>query len=163
VRSLGYLQPRGAASRSGWMNWRNRPESVSALTLLAALQIMGEEDANRLLFGNLPQLAATEAQDQEQVQEQLDELRRDIEELKGMRAEVARFAAWREQMVEVLRRRLGTEEAGQLSEELGSPSTLQVEAAVEELEALAESGNFDAEDSTQAPALSDDEGAANGN
>jgi hypothetical protein len=51
VRSFGGLQPRGAETRRSWYDWQERPETVSALTALAALHLVGPTGAMELLFG----------------------------------------------------------------------------------------------------------------
>lgn len=75
VRSLGDLQPRGAETRRSWYDWLERPETVSALTALAAIHVLGEARAIELLFGKAPG-AATAEQDQghEETIERLAEL-----------------------------------------------------------------------------------------
>ena len=51
VRSLGDLQPRGAGTRRSWYDWHDRPETMSVLTGLAAMHLLGPKATNDLLFG----------------------------------------------------------------------------------------------------------------
>src|SRR3954469_17339985 len=50
VQLLGDLQPRKALTRRSWYDWHNRPETVSLLAGLAAIQRLGPEAAMQLLF-----------------------------------------------------------------------------------------------------------------
>jgi len=52
VQLLGELQPRKALTRRSWYDWQTRPETVSLLTGLAAIQMLGPEATNRVLFGD---------------------------------------------------------------------------------------------------------------
>src|SRR3954451_20512820 len=52
VKALGELQPRGAETRRSWYDWNEKPETVSLLTGLAALQMLGAEGTMELLFGD---------------------------------------------------------------------------------------------------------------
>jgi hypothetical protein len=52
VKILGELQPRGAETRRSWYDWNEKPETVSLLTGLAAIQILGPEGTMELLFGS---------------------------------------------------------------------------------------------------------------
>jgi hypothetical protein len=51
VKALGELQPRGAETRRSWYDWQERPETISLLTGLAAMRMLGREAAMELLFG----------------------------------------------------------------------------------------------------------------
>lgn len=51
VRTVGPLQPRGAATRRSWYDWQERPETISLLTGLAAIQVLGADAAMEVLFG----------------------------------------------------------------------------------------------------------------
>jgi len=51
VKVLGRFQPRGAETRRSWYDWQERPETVSLLTGLAAIHMLGPEAAVELLFG----------------------------------------------------------------------------------------------------------------
>jgi hypothetical protein len=52
VQLLGELQPRKALTRRSWYDWQNRPETVSLLTGLAAIQMLGPEATIELLFND---------------------------------------------------------------------------------------------------------------
>ena len=52
VKALGELQPRGAETRRSWYDWNEKPETVSLLTGLAAIQMLGPEGTMELLFGS---------------------------------------------------------------------------------------------------------------
>lgn len=51
VRLVGEFQPRGAATRRSWYDWQERPETVSLLTGLAAIHMLGPEATFDVLFG----------------------------------------------------------------------------------------------------------------
>ena len=59
---LGDLQPRKALTRRSWYDWQNRPETVSLLAGLAAIQMLGPEAAIELLFDDVA-LQKAEADD----------------------------------------------------------------------------------------------------
>jgi hypothetical protein len=64
VQLLGELQPRGAVTRRSWYDWQTRPETVSLLTGLAAIQMLGPEATIKLLFSDTtPGEAAGEEED----------------------------------------------------------------------------------------------------
>jgi hypothetical protein len=50
VQMLGELQPRGALTRRSWYDWQSRPGTISLLTGLAAIQMLGPEATVELLF-----------------------------------------------------------------------------------------------------------------
>src|ERR1700704_5710251 len=50
VKALGTLQARGAGTRRSWYDWQERPETVSALTLLAVIRLIGRAGIVELLF-----------------------------------------------------------------------------------------------------------------
>src|SRR3954468_17331120 len=52
VQLLGELQPRKALTRRSWYDWQNRPETVSLLAGLAAIQMLGPEATMELLFND---------------------------------------------------------------------------------------------------------------
>jgi hypothetical protein len=52
VQLLGELQPRKALTRRSWYDWQNRPETISLLTGLAAIQMLGPEATIKLLFSD---------------------------------------------------------------------------------------------------------------
>lgn len=52
VRAIGPLQPRGAGTRRSWYDWQERPETISLLTGLAAIQVLGPEASMEVLFGD---------------------------------------------------------------------------------------------------------------
>src|SRR3954471_6398954 len=51
VKTFGELQPRGAVTRRSWYDWKERPETVSLLTGLAAMHALGPEASMQLVFG----------------------------------------------------------------------------------------------------------------
>lgn len=51
VRAIGALQPRGAASRRSWYDWQEKPETVSLLTGLAAMHMLGPDATAEIIFG----------------------------------------------------------------------------------------------------------------
>jgi hypothetical protein len=53
VKALGALQARGAGTRRSWYDWQERPETVSALTLLAVIRVIGRAGIMELLFDGL--------------------------------------------------------------------------------------------------------------
>src|SRR5687768_16549826 len=64
VQLLGELQPRGAVTRRSWYDWQTRPETVSLLTGLAAIQMLGPEATIKLLFSDAaPAESAGEEED----------------------------------------------------------------------------------------------------
>ena len=63
VQLLGELQPRGAVTRRSWYDWQTRPETVSLLTGLAAIQMLGPEATIKLLFSDTPAESAGEEED----------------------------------------------------------------------------------------------------
>jgi hypothetical protein len=62
VQLLGDLQPRKALTRRSWYDWQNRPETVSLLAGLAAIQMLGPQAAMELLFSDVA-LQKAEADD----------------------------------------------------------------------------------------------------
>jgi len=90
VQSLGDLQPLGARTRRSWYDWLEKPETVSALTALAALHVLGPAAAAETIFGGadasvspaesaaLEELRSLLAQ----VQDELSEQRRESQELR---------------------------------------------------------------------------------
>jgi hypothetical protein len=62
VQLLGDLQPRKALTRRSWYDWQNRPETVSLLAGLAAIQMLGPEATMELLFSDIA-LQKAEADD----------------------------------------------------------------------------------------------------
>jgi hypothetical protein len=62
VQLLGDLQPRKALTRRSWYDWQTRPETVSLLAGLAAIQMLGPEAAMELLFSDVA-LQKAEADD----------------------------------------------------------------------------------------------------
>src|SRR3954463_8740482 len=50
VKTFGELQPRGAVTRRSWYDWRERPETVSLLTGLAAMHALGPDASMKLVF-----------------------------------------------------------------------------------------------------------------
>jgi hypothetical protein len=67
VRLLGELQPRKALTRRSWYDWQTRPETISLLTGLAAIQMLGPQATIELLFKDmaLEKAGAAEADDEE--------------------------------------------------------------------------------------------------
>jgi hypothetical protein len=65
VQLLGDLQPRKALTRRSWYDWQNRPETVSLLAGLAAIQMLGPQAAMQLLFNDveLQKAGVSEADD----------------------------------------------------------------------------------------------------
>ena len=53
VKTLGELQPRGAGTRRSWYDWSEKPETISLLTGLAVIQMLGPEATMELLFGEM--------------------------------------------------------------------------------------------------------------
>jgi hypothetical protein len=51
VQELGQLQAKGAGTRRSWYDWHERPETVSSLTILGVLHVLGPEGAVEVLFG----------------------------------------------------------------------------------------------------------------
>jgi hypothetical protein len=51
VKTFGEFQPRGAETRRSWYDWHERPETISLLTGLAAMQALGPDATMQLLFG----------------------------------------------------------------------------------------------------------------
>jgi hypothetical protein len=65
VQLLGELQPRRALTRRSWYDWQTRPETISLLTGLALIQMLGPEATIELLFKERArdQAGASEADD----------------------------------------------------------------------------------------------------
>jgi hypothetical protein len=80
VQLLGELQPRKALTRRSWYDWQTRPETISLLTGLAAIQMLGPQATIELLFNDTA--GAAEADDEDA----LDHLRN---ALGGLVAEMA--------------------------------------------------------------------------
>jgi hypothetical protein len=96
VHGLGEYQSRRAATRRSWYDWLERPETVSALTVLAAVHVLGPEGAAEVLFEGGGDAAAEDAALVDlrarlaEVEGQLatqrresNELRRQVEDLAG--------------------------------------------------------------------------------
>jgi hypothetical protein len=67
VQLLGELQPRKALTRRSWYDWQSRPETISLLTGLAAIQMLGPKATIELLFHDtaLKNAGAVEADDED--------------------------------------------------------------------------------------------------
>jgi hypothetical protein len=50
VKALGDLQPRGAETRRSWYDWQERPETISMLTGIAAMHMLGAQATVELIF-----------------------------------------------------------------------------------------------------------------
>jgi hypothetical protein len=102
VHGLGELQPRGAGTRRSWYDWLEKPETVSALAVLAALHVLGPSAAADVIFGDggrsevgaenaaLEELRALFAHVQEELIEQRREtleLRQHVDELASRRGQ----------------------------------------------------------------------------
>lgn len=88
VKRLGQLQPRGAGTRRSWYDWQERPEAVSVLTGLAAIQLLGPEAAMKILFDETAVTATGErspGEGRDQLQAALAEA---ISEMAGLRDHV---------------------------------------------------------------------------
>jgi hypothetical protein len=72
VQLLGELQPRKALTRRSWYDWQTRPETISLLTGLAAIQMLGPQATIELLFNDTALKNAGAAGDDE---DGLDHLR----------------------------------------------------------------------------------------
>jgi hypothetical protein len=90
VQILGDLQPLGARTRRSWYDWLEKPETVSALTALAALHLLGPAAAAEIIFGGADtSVSAVESAALEElrallarVQDELSEQRRESKELR---------------------------------------------------------------------------------
>jgi hypothetical protein len=51
VKTLGELQPRGAETRRSWYDWQERPETISLLTGIASMHLLGPAATMDLIFG----------------------------------------------------------------------------------------------------------------
>jgi hypothetical protein len=51
VKALGELQPRGAETRRSWYDWQEKPETISLLTGIASMHILGRTGTMDLIFG----------------------------------------------------------------------------------------------------------------
>lgn len=81
MKALGELQPRGAETRRSWYDWQERPETISLLTGLAAIQVLGPEATMELLFEGTG--ASTEAADRlDQLQAALSEVVTEMAQLR---------------------------------------------------------------------------------
>jgi hypothetical protein len=98
VRGLGRYQARGATTRRSWYDWIDNPETVSGLTVLAALHLVGPEGATEVLFGAAADQAAEEAA--------LDDLRARLAEVEGELArQQTESSALRRQVEDLISRR----------------------------------------------------------
>jgi hypothetical protein len=75
VRALGQYQARGASTRRSWYDWLDNPETVSGLTVLAALHLIGPDAAAEVLFGSGSDTTTEDAV--------LDDLRARLAEVEG--------------------------------------------------------------------------------
>jgi hypothetical protein len=86
VQLLGELQPRKALTRRSWYDWQTRPETISLLTGLAAIQMLGPQATIELLFDDAAlEKAAQRETDQE---DGLDHLRSALGNLVAEMAEM---------------------------------------------------------------------------
>ncbi len=89
VQLLGDLQPRKALTRRSWYDWQNRPETVSLLAGLAAIQMLGPEAAIDLLFNDSAlQKARGDADDDNALESLRNALGSLVEEMAEMRDRV---------------------------------------------------------------------------
>lgn len=51
VKALGELQPRGAETRRSWYDWQEKPETISLLTGIASMHLLGRAGSMELIFG----------------------------------------------------------------------------------------------------------------
>jgi hypothetical protein len=51
VKALGELQPRGAETRRSWYDWQEKPETISLLTGIASMHLLGRAGSMDLIFG----------------------------------------------------------------------------------------------------------------
>jgi hypothetical protein len=51
VKALGELQPRGAETRRSWYDWQEKPETISLLTGIASMHLLGRAGTMDLIFG----------------------------------------------------------------------------------------------------------------
>jgi hypothetical protein len=51
VKALGDLQPRGAETRRSWYDWQEKPETISLLTGIASMHLLGRAGTMELIFG----------------------------------------------------------------------------------------------------------------
>jgi hypothetical protein len=107
VHQLGPLQPRGATTRRSWYDWHERPETVSALTILGVLHLVGPSGSMELLFGQ-----STAVEDDAQPGRQLAELERQLTEQRAGTAAL-------EQRLEELARRVESVGQGDSWDALG--------------------------------------------
>lgn len=84
VETLGELQARGAETRRSWYDWQERPETVSSLTLLGAVHLLGPDEAMELLFGRT--LDARDKPELRELQDQLAEVRQELALQRGVTA-----------------------------------------------------------------------------
>ena len=90
VQTLGDLQPLGARTRRSWYDWLEKPETVSALTALAAAHLLGPAATAEIIFGGADtSVSAVESAALEElrallarVQDELSEQRRESQELR---------------------------------------------------------------------------------
>jgi hypothetical protein len=90
VQLLGELQPRGALTRRSWYDWQNKPGTISLLTGLAAIQMLGPEATIELLFKEraLDQAGASEADDDNGLESPRSALGNLVAEMADMRDRV---------------------------------------------------------------------------
>jgi hypothetical protein len=51
VKALGELQPRGAETRRSWYDWQEKPETISLLTGIASMHLLGRAGTMDVIFG----------------------------------------------------------------------------------------------------------------
>jgi hypothetical protein len=50
VRALGEFQPRGAETRRSWYDWQEKPETISLLTGIASMHVLGRTGTMDVIF-----------------------------------------------------------------------------------------------------------------
>ncbi len=79
VTLLGHLQAKAAGTRRSWYDWNERPETVSALTVLAALHLLGPAAAVDAVFGQGADRTEVPSEDQvTALQRQLRQLQQEL-------------------------------------------------------------------------------------
>jgi hypothetical protein len=93
VDALGGLQPRGAGTRRSWYDWHERPETVSALTAMAAIHLLGPEAAIDVLFGDQASSVGDQSSRFSAAEGDTQELRRQLTDVQSELARQRRLTA----------------------------------------------------------------------
>jgi hypothetical protein len=93
VDALGGLQPRGAGTRRSWYDWHEKPETVSALTAMAAVRLLGPDAAIEVIFGDQVSGVGDQSSRSSAAEGDTQELRRHLADVQSELARQRRLTA----------------------------------------------------------------------